>query len=97
MLPGALSPEQLMADIEEGFYVTELMGMGVNTVTGDYSQGATGFWIEKGKIAYPVSEVTIAGNLKDMYRALTPANDLVFRYGVNAPTCRIEGMTVAGA
>ena len=97
MLPGALSPADLMADIKEGFYVTELMGMGVNTVTGDYSRGASGFWIEKGKIAYPVSEVTIAGNLKDMYRALTPANDLVFRYGINAPTCRIEGMTVAGA
>jgi len=97
MLPGALSPEELMADIAEGFYVTELMGMGVNSVTGDYSRGATGFWIEKGKIAYPVSEVTIAGNLKEMYRALTPANDLVFRYGTNAPTCRIEGMTVAGA
>ena len=97
MLPGALSPDELMADIDEGFYVTELMGMGVNGVTGDYSRGATGFWIEKGKIAYPVSEVTIAGNLKDMYRALMPANDLVFRYGTNAPTCRIEGMTVAGA
>ncbi|MGA7674673.1 MAG: TldD/PmbA family protein [Rhizomicrobium sp.] len=97
MLPGALTPAELMADIEEGFYVTELMGMGVNGVTGDYSRGACGFWIEKGKIAYPVSEVTIAGNLKDMYRALTPANDLVFRYGTNAPTCRIEGMTVAGA
>ena len=86
-----------MADIAEGFYVTELMGMGVNGVTGDYSRGAAGFWIENGKIAYPVSEVTIAGNLKDMFRALTPANDLVFRYGTNAPTCRIEGMTVAGA
>jgi PmbA protein len=97
MLPGALTPAELMADIEEGFYVTELMGMGVNGVTGDYSRGACGFWIEKGEIAYPVSEVTIAGNLKDMYRALTPANDLVFRYGTNAPTCRIEGMTVAGA
>ncbi|MGC9953402.1 MAG: metallopeptidase TldD-related protein [Rhizomicrobium sp.] len=97
MLPGAMTPDELMADIEEGFYVTELMGMGVNGVTGDYSRGATGFWIEKGKIAYPVSEVTIAGNLKDMYRALTPANNLVFRYGTNAPTCRIEGMTVAGA
>ena len=96
MAPGALSPEALMADIAEGFYVTELMGMGVNGVTGDYSRGATGFWIEKGKIAYPVSEVTIAGNLKDMYRALTPASDLAFRYGTNAPTCRIEGMTVAG-
>ncbi len=97
MAPGALSPTELMADIAEGFYVSELMGMGVNGVTGDYSRGASGFWIEKGKIAYPVSEVTIAGNLKDMYRHLTPANDLVFRYGINAPTCRIEGMTVAGA
>ena len=97
MQPGALSPAELMADIKDGFYVTELMGMGVNGVTGDYSRGASGFWIENGKIAYPVSEVTIAGNLKDMYRALTPANDLVFRYGTNAPTCRVEGMTIAGA
>lgn len=97
MQPGTVSPEELMADIAEGYYITELMGMGVNGVTGDYSRGASGFWIEKGKIAYPVSEVTIAGNLKDMYRSLVPANDLVFRYGTNAPTCRIEGMTVAGA
>ncbi|HEX3808463.1 MAG TPA: metallopeptidase TldD-related protein [Rhizomicrobium sp.] len=97
MMPGALSPDALMADIREGFYITELMGMGVNGVTGDYSRGATGFWIENGKIAYPVSEVTIAGNLKDMFRNLTPANDLVFRYGTNAPTLRVEGMTVAGA
>ena len=96
MQPGPLSPEELIADIAEGFYVTELMGMGVNGVTGDYSRGASGFWIEKGKLAYPVSEVTIAGNLKEMYRRLTPASDLVFRYGTNAPTCRIEGMTVAG-
>ena len=96
MEPGPLSPQELMADITEGFYVTELMGMGVNGVTGDYSRGASGFWIEKGKLAYPVSEVTIAGNLKDMYLHLTPADDLVFRYGTNAPTCRIEGMTVAG-
>jgi PmbA protein len=94
---GRLSPAELMADIEQGFYVTELMGMGVNGVTGDYSRGAAGFWIEKGKLAYPVSEVTIAGNLKDMYLNLTPANDLVFRYGTNAPTLRIEGMTIAGA
>jgi PmbA protein len=97
MEAGGLSPKELIADIEQGFYVTELMGMGVNGVTGDYSRGAAGFWIEKGKIAYPVSEVTIAGNLKDMFRNLTPANDLVFRYGVNAPTLRIEGMTIAGA
>jgi PmbA protein len=96
MQPGTLSPAELMADIAEGFYVTELMGMGVNMVTGDYSRGAAGFWIEKGKLAYPVSEVTIAGNLKEMFRRLVPANDLVFRFGTDAPTCRIEGMTVAG-
>jgi PmbA protein len=97
MQPGTLTPDALIADIKQGFYITELMGMGVNGVTGDYSRGATGFWIENGKIAYPVSEVTIAGNLKDMFLKLTPADDLVFRYGTNAPTCRIEGMTVAGA
>lgn len=97
MEPGTLSPDELIADIREGFYLTELMGMGVNGVTGDYSRGAAGFWIENGKITYPVGEVTIAGNLKDMFRNLTPASDLVFRYGTNAPTIRIEGMTVAGA
>jgi len=97
MEPGSATPEELMADIAEGFYVTELMGMGVNGVTGDYSRGASGFWIENGKIAYPVSGVTIASNLKEMFRNLTPANDLVFRYGTNAPTLRVEGMTLAGA
>jgi PmbA protein len=95
--PGRLSPDELMADIEAGFYVTELIGFGVNGVTGDYSRGAAGFWIEKGARAFPVSELTIAGNLKEMFLKLTPANDLVFRYGSNAPTLRIEGMTVAGA
>jgi len=93
---GPLSPDELIADIAEGFYVTELIGMGVNQVTGDYSRGATGFWIENGRRTYPVSEVTIAGNLTDMFRALTPANDLEFRFGVNAPTLRLEGLTVAG-
>jgi PmbA protein len=73
------------------------MGMGVNGVTGDYSRGASGFWIENGNLSYPVAEVTIAGNLKDMFLRLTPANDLVFRHATNAPTVRIEGMTVAGA
>ena len=97
MEAGTQSREELIADIKAGFYVTELMGMGVNPVTGDYSRGATGFWIENGQIAYPVSEVTIAGNLKDMFRNLTPANDLEFRYGTNAPTLRVEGMTVAGS
>ena len=86
-----------MADITSGFYVTELIGFGVNAVTGDYSRGASGFWIENGAIAYAVSELTIAGNLKDMFRALTPADDLVFRAGTDSPTVRIEGMTVAGA
>ena len=72
------------------------MGMGVNQVTGDYSRGATGFWIEKGVATYPVSEVTVAGNLKDMFARLKPASDLEFRYGIDAPTLRIDGMTVAG-
>jgi PmbA protein len=93
---GRLSPEALMQDIRSGFYVTETFGMGINSVTGDYSQGASGFWIENGELAYPVSEVTIAGNLRDMYRDLTPADDLVFRYATNAPTLRVETMTVAG-
>jgi len=93
---GAASPDELIADIAEGFYVTELIGFGVNQVTGDYSRGASGFWIENGKRTYPVSEVTIAGNLIDMFRSLAPANDLEFRFGTNAPTVRVEGMTVAG-
>jgi PmbA protein len=97
MEAGRVSPNALMADIKSGFYVTELMGMGVNGVTGDYSRGASGFWIENGNLSYPVAEVTIAGNLKDMFLRLTPANDLVFRHATNAPTVRIEGMTVAGA
>jgi len=93
---GQQSPEELMADITEGFYVTDLIGMGVNGVTGDYSRGASGFWIENGRLSYPVSEVTIAGNLVGMFAALTPANDLEFRFGTNAPTVRVEGLTVAG-
>jgi PmbA protein len=96
MEPGALSPEAMMADIKDGFYVTDLIGMGVSMVTGDYSRGASGFWIENGKRSYPVSEVTIAGHLIDIFRNLTPANDLEFRYGTNAPTLRLEGLTVAG-
>jgi len=94
---GKLSVKDLIADIRQGFYVTELMGMGVNGVTGDYSRGAAGFWIENGEIAFPVSEVTIAGNLKEMFAHLTQADDLEFRHGVNSPTVRIEGMTLAGA
>jgi PmbA protein len=94
--PGQRTPDELIADIADGFYVTELIGMGVNPVTGDYSRGASGFWIENGRRSYPVSEVTIAGNLVAMFGALEPANDLEFRYGTNAPTVRIEGLTVAG-
>jgi PmbA protein len=96
MEPGSQSPEALIGEIDEGFYITEMMGMGVNGVTGDYSRGAFGYWIEKGALAHPVSEVTVAGNLKDMFLAITPADDLEFRYGVNAPTLRVDGMTVSG-
>ncbi len=93
---GAATPKQLMADIKSGFYVTDLMGFGINGVTGDYSRGASGFWIDNGEIAYPVSEVTIAGNLTDMFARVAAADDLEFRFGTNAPTLRVDGMTVAG-
>lgn len=93
---GNVSPDDLIGDIRQGFYITDLIGSGVNGVTGDYSRGAAGFWIENGKRTFAVSEVTIAGHLLDIYKSLTPANDLTFRYGVNAPTLRIEGLTVAG-
>ena len=93
---GNQTPSELMADIESGFYVTELIGMGVNGVTGDYSRGASGFWIENGEIAGPVHGLTIAGNLKDMFLNLTAADDLVFKYGSNVPTLRLEGLTLAG-
>jgi PmbA protein len=94
--PGAMAPDALIAEIADGFYVTDLIGMGANMVTGDYSRGAAGFWIENGALTYPVSEVTIAGHLLDMFRGVAPANDLSFRYGTNAPTLRVEGLTVAG-
>lgn len=94
--PGDISPEDLIRSIGNGFYVTELIGHGVNMITGEYSRGATGFWIENGEISYPVSEVTIASNLKDMFMRLTPANDIDRKYGVAAPTIAIEGITLAG-
>ena len=96
MEPGSLSREALIKQAGTGFYVTEMMGMGVNGVTGDYSRGASGYWIKNGELVYPVSELTIAGNLKDMFMNLTPADDLEFKYATNAPTLRIDGMTVAG-
>jgi PmbA protein len=95
--PGPVTAQELIGDIASGFYVTELMGQGVNGVTGDYSRGAAGFWIEAGELAYPVSEVTVAGNLKEMFAHLTAASDLEFKTGIDAPTLRIDGMTVAGA
>jgi PmbA protein len=94
--PGEISRADLIKGVKSGLYVTEMLGMGVNGVTGDYSRGAAGYWIENGELAYPVSEITIAGNLKEMFLNLTVADDLVFRSGVDAPTVRIDGLTIAG-
>ena len=96
MEAGSISVEELISDINEGFYVTELIGSAVNGITGDYSRGASGFWIENGQITYPVNEITIAGNLKEMYMNLTPADDLEIKYGTDAPTVRIDKMMLAG-
>ena len=97
MAAGAMSPAELMADIKLGLYVNEMIGMGVNGVTGDYSRGAAGFMIRDGQLAEPVAEITIAANLIDMFANLTPGNDLRFRRGTDSPTIRLEGMTMAGA
>ncbi|MBY0321840.1 MAG: TldD/PmbA family protein [Reyranella sp.] len=94
---GKLSFDELLADIKSGLYITDLIGFGVNGVTGDYSRGASGFWIENGKLAWPVSGITVAGNLKDMFLNMTPASDLQFKSSTNAPTVRIEGLTIAGS
>ena len=94
--PGDMSPEDLIRQIGTGFYVTELIGHGANMLTGEYSCGASGFWIENGEKSFPVSEVTIASNLKDMFMRVTPANDIDRKYGVASPTLAIEGMTLAG-
>jgi PmbA protein len=94
--PGDISPEDLIRSVGNGFYVTELIGQGVNMISGEYSRGATGFWIENGELTFPVSEVTIASNLKDMFMRLTPANDIDRKFGTAAPTIAIEGMTLAG-
>jgi PmbA protein len=97
MEPGPLTAEALIGEVGNGLYVTELIGQGVNPVTGDYSRGASGFIIEKGKLGAPVAEITIAGNLREMFAGMTPASDLSFRRAVNVPTLRIAAMTVAGA
>lgn len=94
--PGSVSPAELMADIADGVYVTELIGQGVNGVTGDYSRGASGFRIVNGELAGPIAEFTVAGNLIDMFAALTAANDLEIYRGIDAPTLRVDGMSVAG-
>jgi PmbA protein len=96
MKPGESSLPEMMKAIGTGFYVTELIGHGPNIVTGDYSRGASGFWVENGEMAYPVSEVTLAGKLTDIFRRLTPANDLIFRTALNAPSCLVEGITLGG-
>jgi len=94
---GTQSPEDMISDIQNGFYVTELIGMGVNGITGDYSRGAAGFWIENGEITYPVNEITIASNLKDMYLNMQAADDLTIKYGTDSPTLLIEQMMIAGS
>ncbi len=96
MEPGSVSRADLLAGITDGLYIDSLIGFGVNGITGDYSRGASGYWIENGELAWPVSELTVAGNLKDMFLHLIPADDLEFKYAANAPTLRIDGMTVAG-
>jgi PmbA protein len=97
LLPGVQTPEAIIGSVKSGLYVTELIGSGVNTVTGDYSLGAVGMWIENGELAYPVSEVTIAGNLKEMLKAVTAIGcDLEFRSSVAAPTLKIAEMTISG-
>jgi PmbA protein len=95
--PGAASPKDFLRDVGSGFYVTELFGHGVDMITGEYSRGASGYWIENGELAYPVSEVTIASNLKVMFQRMIPANDLDRNFGVASPTLLVEGMTLAGS
>ncbi|TIO08319.1 TldD/PmbA family protein [Mesorhizobium sp.] len=95
--PGERTPEDLIKSLKSGFYVTEVFGQGVDMVTGEYSRGASGFWIENGELAYPVAEVTIASNLKTMFLSMVPASDLDRNFGTAAPTLLIEGMTLAGA
>jgi PmbA protein len=95
---GDQTPEQILAGVASGFYVTELLGRGINMVTGDYSRGAAGLWIENGELTYAVQEITIAGNLKDIFKNITAiGNDLEFRSSTACPTLRIDGMMIAGA
>ena len=96
ILPGKTTPEDLIKGVSDGFYVTDMIGSSVSMITGDYSRGASGFWIKNGKLSMPITEATIAGNLKEMFMTLQPANDLDFSHSMNSPTLLIEGMTIAG-
>ncbi len=96
LLPGEVSPENLISSVSNGFYVTDMIGSSISMVTGDYSRGASGFWIKNGELSTPITEATIAGNLKDMFMTLKPANDLDFSHSINSPTILIERMTIAG-
>ena len=96
IMPGDITPENLIKGISDGFYVTDMIGSSVSMVTGDYSRGASGFWIKNGQLSYPISEATIAGNLKEMFMTLKPANDIDLSYSVTSPTLLIDGMTIAG-
>ena len=93
---GNKSTEQILNEVNDGFYVTDLIGQGVNLITGDYSRGASGFKIENGKISFPINEVTIADNLNNMFKKILISNDLELLYSINSPTLAIEGMTIAG-
>jgi PmbA protein len=98
LLAGSETPEQILGGVKSGLYVTRLMGQGVNMVTGDYSRGASGIWIEDGQLTFPVQEITIAGNLKDMFHNIMAiGNDLEFRGAMASPTLRVDGTTIAGA
>jgi PmbA protein len=94
--PGEATPQEMIASLKDGFYLTELIGHGANVVTGEYSRGASGFWIENGELTYPVSEITIASNMKEMFLNMVPANDIDRKFGTAAPTVMIENMTIAG-
>ena len=93
---GEVSKRDMIKSLKKGLLITELMGSSINYSNGDYSRGASGFWIENGEICYPVSEITIAGNLVDIFMSLIPANDLEFNFGINAPSCLVENLTLGG-
>ena len=94
--PGDVTPDDLIKNVSDGFFVTDMIGSSVSMITGDYSRGASGFWIKNGELSIPITEATIAGNLKEMFMTLKPANDIDYSHSINSPTLLIEGMTIAG-